>query len=423
MDAGPELRFAPWPLVALASMLVAGFMSLGSFSIMAEAVKAELHLSDTMLGSIQGISAAVPLVLLSIPIGILVDRTNRIRLSKLLVLLWTSGTLITVFATSVPYLFIGRMMVGIGTTGALTAALSLCADYAPPLRRGRAMLIVTFGKSLGQGAAFAIAGWLLSHKMAFAFPLVEGMSPWRGSQFDLGLISVALTAPMLFLREPVRHGVEASAGAPFRALWCELWLRRRFLVPLFVGQASVVMADAAAGIWAAPVLIRNFHLTPADFAAWLGATILGTGMVGAILGGFAADRGQRSGRRGGLLIGAVVAAGVGIPAALFPLMPSVAYFGVAIGTLLLAGTVTGLVTSVALTVFVPNELRGISIGAFIAFAGLIGFGIAPPLVGLISQQMGGQAHLAAALAMVGVAVSFLSLVAFGVAMRRAPRIS
>jgi hypothetical protein len=34
-----------------------------------------------MLGLIQGVSAAVPLVLFSIPVGILVDRTNRVRLT------------------------------------------------------------------------------------------------------------------------------------------------------------------------------------------------------------------------------------------------------------------------------------------------------------------------------------------------------
>ena len=47
---------------------------------------------------------------------------------------------------------------------------------------------------------------------------------------------------------------------------------------------------------------------------------------------------------------------------------------------MLCGTVTGLVTSVALTVLLPNELRGLCIGAFIAIAGLIGFGVAPSLV-------------------------------------------
>ena len=200
----------------------------------------------------------------------------------------------------------------------------------------------------------------------------------------------------------------------------ELWQRRAFLIPLFVGQTGVVMADAAAGIWASPVLERHYGLQPADFGGWLGGLVLLGGVIGAILGGFIADWGQKSGRRGGLLFGALACAAVGVPASLFPLMPSVFGFGAAIFTLLLVGTITGLITSVALTVLLPNELRGLSIGAFIAVAGLIGFGIAPTLVTAVSSLLGGEVHLQVALAGVGVAVSIVSVIGFHLAIRHAP---
>jgi MFS family permease len=152
----------------------------------------------------------------------------------------------------------------------------------------------------------------------------------------------------------------------------------------------------------------------------MGALILLTGLVGAVLGGIAADWGQKSGRRGGILIGAVIAAVAGVPAALFPIIPDVTGFAIALGALMLGGTVTGLVVSVALTVLLPNELRGLCIGAFIAVAGLIGFGIAPTLVAAVSDWMGGERHLAEALALVGVVVSAASVAAFWQAMRTAP---
>jgi MFS family permease len=227
--------------------------------------------------------------------------------------------------------------------------------------------------------------------------------------------------PFLLLREPPRHEVESSIAAPFRVLLNEVWERRKFLIPLVVGQTAVVMADAAAGIWASPVLQRHYGLQPADFGGWLGGLVLLGGIVGAVVGGLVADWGQKSGRRGGLLYGAVACAAIGIPASLFPMMPSVFGFGAAIFALLLVGTITGLITSVALTVFLPNELRGLAIGAFIAVAGLIGFGIAPTLVTLVSDLLGGEAHLRIALAIVGVAVSLVSVVGFALAIRHAPR--
>lgn len=417
----PSFARAIFPLVAMSLAMAAGFTMMNSFSIVQEAAKAELGLSDKMLGLIQGVSAAVPLVLFSIPIGILVDRTHRVRLLILFALIWTVGTAWTAFAGGVGTLFTARMLTGIGTTGALTAALSLTADYCLPAERGRAMLIVNLGKSFGQAGAFALTGWILG--LIVAGGLTLGLASdvaWRSTHVILALVSVALCLPLLFMREPARREIEAQAGAPFRIVLRELMARRAFLAPLFAGQTSVVMADAAASIWAAPVLQRNYGIAPEIFAGWLGLIVLIAGIAGAILGGVAADLGQKSGRRGGLLIGAIVAAACGIPAALFPVMGDATGFMVAIGALILSGSVTGLVTSVALTVLIPNELRGLCIGAFISIAGLIGFGLAPVLVTLVADLLGGEAHLAPALAIVGVAVSVASLIAFVIAMRNAP---
>ena len=409
------------PLLILGLSMCAGFTVFISFGIMAESAKAEMGLSDEVLGLIQGVSAALPLVLFSIPVGVLVDRTNRVRLVLLSSVIWTAGTFLTGVADNAWLLFVGRMLTGIGTTAALTAALSLSADLCRPEERGRGILIVTLGKSFGQAAAFALSGWLLGMFAAEMAPRWFGdYNSWRSSQLALGVISAFCTLPLLFLREPDRHEVEAGPDAPFKVVAAELWSRRKFLLPLFVGQTTVVMADAAAGIWAAPVIERNYGLRPEQFAAMLGGSILLAGILGAILGGLVADWGQKTGRRGGLLIGAIAAAVVGIPAACFPIMPDATSNIVLLGVLTLAGTVTGLVTSVALTVLLPNELRGLSIGAFIAIAGLIGFGLTPPLVARVSLWLGGEQHLSMALAIVGVIVSVISVIGFLLAMRHAP---
>ncbi|KQS04962.1 MFS transporter [Sphingomonas sp. Leaf357] len=406
-------------LLVLALALAVGFTQMGSFSTVQDGAKAELGLSDVTLGLIQGVGAAVPLVLFSIPIGILVDRWNRMRLMLLFSLLAVGGSLLTALAGNVPTLFVARMMTGVATTGGLTAALSLAADMCAPAQRGRAMLMVTLGKSLGLACAFALTGWLFGI-FAGGFNLFKGGLPWREAHFALAAIAALASLPLFLIAEPARHEVAAGPRAAFRVVADELWARRAFLIPLFLGQVSVVMADAAAGIWASPMLTRYFGLTPQQFGGWMGALLLGTGIAGALLGGIVADLGQKSGRRGGLLIGAVAAAAIGIPAALFPLSGSIPIFALALGTLILAGTITGLITSVAITVLLPNELRGLCLGAFIAFAGLVGYGVAPPLVGWVSLLLGGEQHLAVSLTLVGMITSCLAFGSFYVAMRRAP---
>ena len=407
-------------LLALTFAMAIGFTMMASFGTVQEGAKVELGLSDAVLGIIQGVSAALALVVFSVPVGLLVDRFNRKRLLIALALVWTLGTALTAVASGPVMLFVARVLAATGTTGALTAALSLAADLCVPERRGRAMLLVNLGKMAGLAAAFGIGGWLYGTIAAGGLPIIGGLAPWRGTHAILAVIGGAAILPLLFLREPTRQEVAATSHAPFRVLAAELWSRRVFLAPLFVGQVAVVMADNAALVWAAPVLSRHYGLQPGDFAGWMGALVFVSGVPGTLLGGFAADWGQKSHIRGGLLLGAVIAASVGVPAALFPIGPTVTWFAIAFGVLSLCGAITGLVTSVALTVLIPNELRGLCIGAFIAFAGLIGFGIAPSLVTAISSLLGGESHLGPALAIVGVATGTLSVFGFFLAMRRAP---
>jgi MFS family permease len=419
-EPAPALRSSLGSLLLVSLALFVGFTMLQSFGIMAETAKADLHLSDAALAAVQGISAAIPLVLFSIPIGIWVDRASRVRILIVMAVCWTLGSFVTAAAASTLILFFGRMFTAIGTTGGLTAALSLASDYCRPEQRGRAIVIPNIAKVAGIAAGFTIAGLLLSAIAAHRLPQMFGATSWRSTQWMLGIGSAVLSLPLLILREPERHEVEAGPGAPFKVVWAEVRARRGWIIPLFIGQTSVVMADAAAGIWVSPVLQRYYHLQPGDFAGWLGALVLGTGIGGSLIGGVIADRGQKSHVHGGLVIGAIVAAAVGVPSALFPIMPSVGTFAIAVGSLMLAGNVTAMVASVALTVWLPNELRGLCIGTFIAIAGLIGFGVAPSLVTLVSSWLGGESHLNMALAIVGTSVSLISVWGFAASKRHAP---
>ena len=153
----------------------------------------------------------------------------------------------------------------------------------------------------------------------------------------------------------------------------------------------------------------------------LGGLVFGAGILGALAGGFAADAGHRTGKRGGLLVGAIIAGVVALPAALFPIMPNTGLFAATLFVLLLGGTITGLVTATALAVLLPNELRGLSIGVFLAIGGLVAFGIAPTLVTVVSGFIGGESKIGLALAMVGSVVSAIGCGGFVVARRRAPQ--
>ena len=404
-------------LLLLAITVASGSALQGAFSTVQEAAKADLHLTDTKLGLVQGLATSIPLAILSVPLGLLVDRVHRIRILIVMAMGWVLGSVMTAYTQSFALLFVARMLAGLGATTAITVAISVAADLCPPAQRGRSMLILTLGKWLGTASAFALGGWLFGR---FGVTPIAGLAPWRGVHLALALGAGVAILPLLLLKEPARSERTSLAPLPIGAVFTALWARRGFLVPLFGGQVGVVMADAAAAIWAAPVLTRTYGLTPDQFAGWMGLVIFGSGVTGSILGGLSADWGVRSGKRGGILIGAIIASACAIPAALFPMAPNSLWFAIALSVLLTGGTITGLITATAITVAVPNDMRGLCIGLFLAISGLVAFGISPSLVTAVSGLLGGEAYLGTALASVGVVVSVLACWSFIVARRLAP---
>ncbi|ATE64537.1 MFS transporter [Rhizorhabdus dicambivorans] len=409
-------------LVALSLAIAAGNQALNLFSIVQEAAKAELALSDTQLGFIQGVGAALPLVLLSLPIGRMIDHRNRIRVMIGLALSAVAGLLVIAFANGATALFIGRMFTSLAANCAVAACISIAADLCVPARRGSAMLILTLGKWGGTAGSFALGGWLFGLLGEMPLPAWTGLTePWRGAHLVVAAITVIAILPLFFLREPPRRETIAGEGAPLRVVLREIVARRGFILPMFAGQIAVAMVDIAAGIWAAPVLSRNYGLQPQQFAQWMGLVVFAAGIAGSLSGGIAADFGHRTGRRGGILLGAVGATILSVPLALFPLAPDEPSFAIMLGLFLFCGTAAGLIVSTAIAVLLPNELRGLCIGLFIAMAGIIGFGLAPVLITVVSGLLGGEAQLGTALAIVGVATTALASIAFPLAMRHAPQ--
>lgn len=387
------------------------------FSPVQEVAAAELRFNDFQMSLLQGLAISIPIGLLAIPVGRMTDRGNRALLLFGLALLWTIGTTLTVFATEFWHIFAARMLAGIGAFSSLTVAISLTADLSSPATRGRSLMALSLGNMVGGAAAFAFGGSLLGHYASTA-PLIEGLAPWRNVLLVFACASLALSLPLLALREPARQEIGETSPALSVALR-ELWERRGLLAPLFLGQVTVVMADAAASIWAAPVLERNYGLAPEQFGGWMGLVILGSGIVGALVGGFAADFGHKSKIKGGILLGAVVAAGLSIPGAFFPLMPTAMGFAWLLFLLLTCGAITGLVTAAAIAVLVPNEIRGVCLGAFIVIGAIIGFGAAPTLVTLIADAIGGENALRSGLAICGAATSIAAALGFTAALMRA----
>ncbi|WP_044559952.1 MFS transporter [Azospirillum sp. B4] len=412
-------------LLVLTLAMLAGMVARTLLSPVQELAKADLGLSDNQIGLIQGMALALPVAALAVPIGRLVDRHRRAPLLLVLSVLWIGGTVLSGLAWNFASLFAGRMLVGLGAAGAVPAILSLTADLSTPERRGRAVMTMVIGQVVGMSAAFAAGGVLVGMLTpAGGQAGWLGLTAWRATVLLVAALLLLPTLLLLRLAEPVRQERTVDALPNLGPALAELWRLRRLVAPLMVGMITVNMGDAAASVWAVPVLTRSFGLQPAEFGGWMGLLLLVSGAGGTLLGGLLADWGHRRNPNGGILWGALLGGGLSVPAAFFALAPTVPAFALLLALLMGGGAVVAVGAASAVTLLVPNHLRGLCIGLMGALGVFVSLGLAPSIVSLLSQLMGGEGYLAAALTVVGVVSSLVGTGAFWLARRAArPRAS
>ena len=95
-----------------------------------------LHIGNTKIGLLSSVSLLVGAVF-TIPVGLLVDRTKRIPILCLSILLWSIASLLGAFAGSYSDLLLSRLLLGAVTASAGPAIASLTGDYFPARERGR----------------------------------------------------------------------------------------------------------------------------------------------------------------------------------------------------------------------------------------------------------------------------------------------
>ena len=390
-------------------------MDLTLTALLIEPMKRDLALSDVQIGLLQGTVFGLSYGLSSLPMGWLIDRRNRRVLLIAGVLVWAVGMIGSGLAGGFAFLALWRVALGLVTALLVPASLSMIADLFAPERRSVATSLFAGGQAAGQ--AFGIlAGGVVFDWLATSASLTAMLTPWRMLYVAAGAICVLLAIALLGIREPARQ--ESQAGGASRGGWRELWSYRRFLIPLLGGLLFTVIAMQAANVWAAPLLIRRFGLTPGSFAGWLSLVTFAGLILGALAGGQLAELGRRRGGRSGVLLPAVVAAIAAAPLSLFALAPTVGSFAALLAFDLFCAGLIPTVGVIAIALNIPNEIRGRAIGSYVLVTALLGTATAPAAIAVISRALGGEAMLGQAIVIVSVPAALAAAACFLVAMRR-----
>lgn len=279
----------------LVTLLTAGFalnlLDRQIINILAEPIKRDLGLADWQLGALSGLSFALLYSVAALPIARLADRSNRVRIVGVAILIWSFFTAACGLAANFLQLLLLRIGVGIGEAGGAPPSQSLIADSYPPERRSSALAIFAMGSPIGASIGL-IGGGMLA-----------GVIGWRWTLICAGLPGLLVGAlVMLTLRDPRRpRGVSAAPMPTLRSSLRGLASRRAFLL-MALGSSMLGFVNYGAMAFAGSFYLRNHAAELTTLGAsigqpplgviGLGLGILGTigGVLGAMVGGRLGDR-------------------------------------------------------------------------------------------------------------------------------------
>ncbi len=191
-------------------------------------LESALHINNTDLGLLSSVSLLVGAVF-TIPVGLLVDRTKRMPLLALSIILWSLASLFSAFAGSLSGLLLTRLALGAVAASAGPAIASLTGDYFAAEERGRIWSYILVGEAAGTAFGFTVSGFVASAidwRAAFVVLAIPGFfvarelwrtvpEPLRGGQslLAVGAVDFSQGAVRAAARAEDRTG-SAERSAP-----------------------------------------------------------------------------------------------------------------------------------------------------------------------------------------------------------------
>jgi MFS family permease len=200
-------RYAKYVLIVLMIVYVFNFIDRQILSILAEEIKADLHISDAEIGFLYGTAFAVFYAVFGIPLGKLADVWVRKNLISIGLAFWSVMTALSGTARSFGALATYRFGVGIGEASASPAAYSMLSDYFPPRLRATALAVYSSGVYVGAGIGIFLGGVIVDGwREAFPDPASApfGLKPWHAAFFVVGLPGLLMALWVSTLKEPRR---------------------------------------------------------------------------------------------------------------------------------------------------------------------------------------------------------------------------
>ena len=380
-----------WYVVGLLTLAyVCSFIDRQIITLLVGPIKQDLGLTDTQMSYLLGLSFALFYTVFGFLIAIAADRLNRRNIIAAGIFIWTLMTAACGLAKGYGQLFLARMGVGFGEGALSPAALSMISDYFPREKLGRAIAVYSTGIAIGSGIALLVGGSVIQAVSALdtvTLPLVGELRPWQAAFIIVALPGIPIGLLVLTIREPARQGrlQEAAPRWSLRPAMRQLRGHWRTYAGIILGMSVLtVMAYGIIG-WIPEHFRRSYGWTIGQVSLWYGLVLIVFGPLGALAGGWLADRLQRrhgDGYLRAILVGLAI---LGPGYVLFALMPDPWLSLLWLVPATLGGGVPTSIAGAALMQVTPNEMRATISALYYFVISIVGLGLGPTSVALLTD--------------------------------------
>lgn len=377
-------------VVLLLLVFVLSYFDRYILSLLVEPIKKAMGLSDFQIGLLMGPAFSIFNVLVTIPLGVMADRTSRKWLLVAGIVIWCMMTTMSGFAMSFLPLLFFRFGLGLGEAVVSPCSVSIISDYFGRKERARAISLYMAGPYLGAGLAFLAGGYLVS-TLHDAGPMeLFGMGhfePWQLAFFFVGIPGLLFAILMLTVREPARTEKLSRQDGPQASAVRYMLKRWRGFGALTLG-ATCNFAMSTLTLWNVPLFQRVHGWSIGEIGAVTGIFYFTAGPIGtaiALWASKALGKGKEDGAMRVLILGLFITVPM---SALYPILPSAQMAVVAMFLAFIGKSVATAGGPAALQMITPGEMRSRSVAIFNTVITLIGPLLGPPLIGAATDWMG-----------------------------------
>ena len=355
-------------------------------NLLVEPIRLDLQVTDTQISFLQGLAFAVTYILMSVPLGRMVDKYNRVGIMIGGVLVWSATTIACGLSKTYSQLLFARFGVGAGEAALSPAAWSVLSDYFRPTKLALPISVYLMGPYLGAGLAMIAGAEVLDWSREVdevSLPIVGVVAPWQATFIAVGLPGVLIAGLLATIREPKRKGrLGALTDVPgWRAVLRYMWQRKKVYAALHLGVPFIVVMLYGLQGWTPTILLRVYGWDLADAGRIYGTLALVTGsagvLTGPILSRYLLGRGVLDAP---LRVAALGAGMATLSLMTLPFQSSGEMALVSIGCASFFVTLPLALITTVMQEVTPNNMRGVVNGMYVVTTNVVGLALGPTLV-------------------------------------------